>query len=181
MTPDHEHGMIGVSGGAKGRPREPQSDARLERLRPAPVPGSPCAGPTLRTLPLQDQIGGDEAASRLEEPSEERTRDGVGRVGNDSKGASWQTEIRGIGLDHGDVVYREPPAKVRGPSRVQLDCDNTGTGGDQGSSHDPLSCAYVEHELPRADAGLGNETVSPGGVELPAPPAGAGGHGAPVP
>lgn len=65
---------------------------------------------------------------------------------------------------------------------MQLDCDDTSTGGNEDLSQDAFSRAYIENELPGPHAGLGDETLSPGGVELvPPPPAGAGGHGGPSP
>lgn len=68
-APDHENGVIHASEGAEGRPREPQPEVRLERLGPPAIAGSPCAGPPFGGLPLEDQVGGGEATSRLEEPS----------------------------------------------------------------------------------------------------------------
>ena len=133
-------------------------------------------------LPLKDQVGGDKAAPRLEKPSEQWTGDRVGRIGDDSKRASWEAQVGGVGLHNRDLASRELAAERPCPSPVQLDGDDPSADSNQRGGHRARSGADVEDELAGPHPCFSDESTSPGGVELvPPPPARAGGHGAPSP
>lgn len=120
------------------------------------------------------------AGAGLEEPSEQRTGDRVGRIGHDSIGASRETQVGGVGFHDNDLVGREPPPERRRPFVMQLDGDDAGAGSDQSGRYRAGPGPDVDDELAGAHACFSDEPISPGGVELvPAPPARTGGHDAP--
>ena len=84
---DHQDGVIYRAVGTERRARDLQPHRSLEPLRPSAVPRSRRARPTSGGLPLEDHVGRYEAAPEVQEPSEQRTGDGVRRVGDDPEGA----------------------------------------------------------------------------------------------
>ena len=129
---------------------------------------------------MEDHIGRYEAAPGVQEPSEQRTGDGIRRVGDDPEGAPREPQVGAIGLDNGDLPNGEPPAQIGGASRMEFDRHDAGARGEEGGGHRACSGADVEDQFAAANVCLGDEAVSPVPVELvPPPPPGAGGHGGP--
>lgn len=121
-------------------------------------------------MALEYQVGADQTAARLEQPSQQPAGDGIGRVGDDSEATLRQVEIGRVSLDDGHVVTRELPPQRRGPVTMQLHCDDASAGSDEGARHRARSGTVVENEVARAHERLGDEAISPGGVELVPPP-----------
>ncbi len=172
--------MIDGSVGTERRARDAYPEPGLEPLRPSAVSRSGRARPALGGFPLEDQVGRHEAASGLEEPAEERTRDGVGRVGDDPKGLPREPQAGSIGLDNGDLPNGESLAQISGASRMEFDRHDAGACSEEGGAHRACSRADVEDQFAAANVCLGYQAISPVWVELvPPPPPGTGGHGGP--
>ena len=77
-------------------------------------------------------MGGQQAAPRLEEPTEECAGDPERRVGHHVVRPAGQAKIAGVGLDDDDGVA-EPLAEEPRPPGVRLDGDHPSAGGHQRS------------------------------------------------
>ena len=160
---DHEDSAIGRWAGTEGsaRDRGPGAEAMTVRSR--------SIDPTARGAALEQQVGADQAAGGMEQALQERIRDRPRRVGDDVERAAREAEVRGIDLRHPDV-RPEALTKGRGPTRVQLDRDDPRPALEQRCGEGTVTRADVEHQVTLADAGVGDESLSPRGVEsVPAP------------
>lgn len=109
-------------------------------------------------------MGGLQPAARGHQSAEHLGGDAVGRAGDDVGRTAGKTKICSVGLDHGDGVA-EAAAELAGATRVGLDGDDVGAGGEQWLGERSSSCANVEVPGPSRDAGVGDDPFSPVGSE----------------
>jgi hypothetical protein len=112
-----------------------------------------------------DQISSHKATARAEKPTDQRRRDGKGRVGDDAKGLPREPQIARIHRDHDDVLALEPLSQPAGAPLVELDGNDPRTGSQQGHGEASGTGADVQHELTRSDGCVLDEASSPTVIE----------------
>ena len=165
---DEDPGVAG-RGRSEGAAGHAFAELDGEGAAPAGAARRGRAGPPLGGVLGQDQVGGAQAASRLEQPAQERGGDAEGRVGDDVERLAGEPEVGRVGPHHDDGVA-EPLPQLPGPARVDLD------------RHHPRAAAYervgdgagagtdVEHDGAAGDVGVSDEALRPSGFELVEPP-----------
>lgn len=75
-----------------------------------------------------------------------------------------------VDLDDGHGIVAEPPLKMRGSGRVQLDSDDAGASEEERMGERPGPGADVDHEVTRRKVSLVDDPLSPSVVKpMPAP------------
>jgi hypothetical protein len=103
---------------------------RVEDLTPSPRAWRVGALPPANRPVLQHEVRGDEVATALHEPRDERVRDPERRVRDDVEVPAGETQVGRVGLYH-HHVRAELRSQLRGSPRMELDGDDAGTELDE--------------------------------------------------
>ncbi|HLX87021.1 MAG TPA: hypothetical protein VKR22_00965 [Acidimicrobiales bacterium] len=128
-----------------------------------------------------DQDGRVEPRAGGEQPGNQGSDDGEGRVGHDPERAAGEAQVGGVGADdrHGLAREARPQQLVAVP--VELHCYDACASSQEDFGHTSMAGTDIEDELPGADPGCGDESPRPALIELVPPPErpSVPGHGAP--
>lgn len=119
----------------------------------------------MRSLALEHDGGGDEAAAWVQEAAQQGGRDGEGRVGHHVELRARQAQVGGVGLHHGDAAA-EAGAQVAGSTWVSFDGDHPLAGLEQRGGDDSRAGPDVEHQRTGREARLNDEACRPPRIEL---------------
>jgi hypothetical protein len=138
-SPDHEYPGIHPRRRAEGPAGDGPAESGDEHLPPTSCARRVRAGPPAGRRVLHDDMCAEETASRLQQPAQDRRRDGEGWIRDHVIGAPREAQVGGVGAYDDDRVT-ESVAQMRSPTRMSFDRDNP-------------AAAFEEHRGERAGAG----------------------------